>query len=200
MEQKSSPLPAAKPWANPSPAGLVALAVAAFCFFAMLTGRVSSEALPLIGAWLLGGFVIQFIVGLVDLKSGNHTGGNTFLFFCAFFMLTSAIGMFVKYSAAQAGVVLDTRADGYAWLALTLVTWMWTPAFWHKFSMLSIIVVFLDIALPFISLTDLALIPKAWAQVAAWALLLAGIASIYAASAMVVNTACGRQIYPLPRE
>ncbi|MBP8784475.1 MAG: hypothetical protein KBH12_03270 [Synergistaceae bacterium] len=61
-------------WSNPSPAGLVALAVACFCFYALQTGKVDSSASLLLGTWLIGGFVVQVIVGLIDLKNGNHTG------------------------------------------------------------------------------------------------------------------------------
>ena len=185
-------------WANPTPAGLVALAVACACFFAMLTGKVEPSAMPLIGCWLIGGFVIQIVVGILDLKSGNSTGGNTFLFFSSFFMLVGGIEMFLKYSGISSGAPLEAKIDGYAWSVLTLVLWLWTPAFFAKFSLLSIIVALIDIALPFIALTDLGLIPKDFSHVAAWALLFAGLVAVYFCSAMVVNTACGKKVYPLP--
>lgn len=51
-------------WANPAPAGLVALAVSCFCFFALFNERVTENAAALLGWWLLGGFVIQLIVGM----------------------------------------------------------------------------------------------------------------------------------------
>lgn len=184
-------------WANPTPAGLVALAVACACFFAMLTGRVEPSAMPLIGCWLIGGFIVQVIVGLLDLKGGNHAGGNTFLFFSAFFMLTGGFEMVMKYLALTSGSPLDARIDGYAWAVLTVVIYLWTPAFLTKISLLSIVVLLLDVALPFIALTDLALIPKHYAHVAAWALLLAGIVAIYLSAATVVNQAYGRTIYPV---
>ncbi|MEI6856984.1 hypothetical protein [Psychrilyobacter sp.] len=38
-----------KEWSNPTPAGLVALAVACFCFFAILSGKVTHDAMPLLG-------------------------------------------------------------------------------------------------------------------------------------------------------
>jgi succinate-acetate transporter protein len=192
MQQQTAkpvPQPPQKDWANPTPAGLVALAVACACFFGLLTGRVEPCAMPLVGCWLLGGFVIQLIVGLLDLKSGNSTGGNTFLFFSAFFMLVGGMEMLLKYNAIVAGAPLDARIDGYAWSVLTLVVWLWTPAFFTKFSLLSLIVALLDIALPFISLTDLGLLPKSFSHVAAWALLSAGGVAVYLCSAMVVNTA-----------
>ncbi|MDR3085611.1 MAG: GPR1/FUN34/YaaH family transporter [Christensenellaceae bacterium] len=187
-----------KDWANPTPAGLVALAAACMCFFALLTGSVTAAAMPLIGCWLLGGFLIQVIVGLMDLKGGNHTGGNTFLFFSAFFMFASGLEMFFKYSALQAGAPLDGRVDGFVWLALTIVMLLWTPAFFTKFSLLSIIVVLVDIALPFIALTDLGVLPKSFSLISAYSLLGSGAVAVYLSAALVVNTAFGKKVYPLP--
>ena len=187
-----------KEWSNPTPAGLVALAVACACFFAMLTGRVETSALPLIGCWLLGGFVIQVIVALLDLKGGNATGGNTFLFFSAFFMLVGGLEMLLKYDAITKGAPLDARIDGYAWSILTVVLLLWTPAFLTKFTLLSIIVLLLDVALPFIALIDLGVLSKSFAQIPAWSLLLAGLVAVYLGAATVVNQAYGRVVYPMP--
>jgi succinate-acetate transporter protein len=188
----------AREWANPTPAGLVALAAACACFFALLTGRVEASAMPLIGCWLLGGFFVQIVVALLDLRGGNSTGGNTFLFFCAFFMLTSGLEMFFKYNAIVAGSPLDARIDGWAWTVLAIVVLLWTPAFFAKFSLLSVIVASLDIALPLIALIDLGVLSKAWSRVPAWALLFAGGVAVYLCSAMVVNGAYGKKVYPLP--
>ena len=189
--------PAPKEWANPTPAGLVALAVACFCFFAMLNGLVEKSAMPLIGCWLLGGFVVQIAVGLLDLKGGNHAGGNTFLFFSAFFMLAGGLEMFVKYNGIVSGAPADTRIDGFAWLALTVVVLLWTPAFLKSFNLLSLIVLALDVALPFITLLDLQVLPADFAPIPAYALLVSGAIAIYFSAAIVVNTAYGRKLYPV---
>ena len=186
-----------KEWANPTPAGLVALAVACFCFFALLNGYVEPSAMPLIGCWLIGGFVVQMVVGLLDLKGGNFAGGNTFLFFSAFFMLVGGIEMFVKYDGITSGAPVDTRIDGYAWLALTIVVFLWTPAFFKSFGMLSLIVTALDVALPFITLLDLKVLPSSMAVIPAYALLVSGLIAIYFSGALVVNTTFGKKIYPL---
>jgi len=193
-----------KEWANPTPAGLVALAAACVCFFALLTGGVSASAMPLIGCWLLGGFAVQIVVALLDLKGGNSTGGNTFLFFSAFFMLTSGLEMFFKYNAISSGAnPLDGRVDGYVWAALAVVVMLWTPAFFAKFSLLSIIVALLDIALPCIALHDLKVLPadadKIVTNIAAWVLLASGAVAVYLCSAMIVNGAFKKTVYPLPK-
>ncbi len=185
-----------KDWSNPSPAGLVAYAVACYCFFAVFTGKVEASALPLLGCWLIGGFTIQIVVGIVDLKNRNIAGGNLFLFFSGFFMLAGGFEMFLKYNAVIAGGALDTRLDGYAWLVLFLVMVLWTPAFCGKFTLLSIIVIVLDVALPLIALADLTLIPKSATVVAAWALGISGSIAIYLSAAIVVNGALGRKVYP----
>lgn len=187
-----------KEWSNPTPAGLVALAVACFCFFAMLSGNVTAAALPLIGCWLLGGFVVQIVVALVDLKSRNTTGGNTFLFFSAFFMLTGGLEMLIKFNAATNGIVLDARIDGWEWLVLTVSLILWTPAFFKTPLILTLVVLALDVALPFITLIDLGILPRTYSLIPAWALLIAGLLAIYLAAAIVVNTALGRNVYPLP--
>jgi succinate-acetate transporter protein len=186
-----------KEWANPTPAGLVALAVACFCFFALLNGLVKPSAMPLVGCWLLGGFVVQLVVGLLDLKGGNATGGNTFMFFCAFFMLVGGMEMFVKYKNIVAGTPLDTTIDGYAWLALTIVVFLWTPAFFKSFGLLSLVVAALDVALPFIALIDMGVLPKSLQPIPAYALLVSGIIGIYLGAATIVNGAYGKNIYPV---
>ncbi|MDR2018348.1 MAG: hypothetical protein LBQ00_05705 [Syntrophobacterales bacterium] len=192
-----TPAPVPKEWANPTPAGLVALAVACFAFFALLNGYVEKSAMPLIGCWLLGGFVIQIVVALLDLKGGNYAGGNTFLFFSAYFMFVSGLEMFLKYNGIASGAPLDSRVDGYTWLALTLVVYLWTPAFLKTFNLLSIVVLALDVALPFITLLDLKVLPHSYACVPAFALLTSALFAIYLGAALVVNTTFGRTIYPV---
>lgn len=205
MSQSPQPSPAPQPkeWANPTPAGLVALAVACFCFFALLNGFISktpgtSNAMPLMACWLLGGFVIQIVVALLDLKSGNATGGNTFLYFSAFFMLVGGIEFLLKSFVPG----LDTRVDGWAWLALTVVVWLWTPAFFKSPLMLTVVVIALDIALPFITLMDLKVLApefaKIGAPIAAWSLLVSGCSAIYLASATILNGAYGKSVLPNP--
>jgi hypothetical protein len=113
-------------------------------------------------------------------------------------MLTGGLEMLMKYNALQAGTPLDGRIDGFAWAVLTVALWLWTPAFCTKFSLLSVIVILLDIATPFITLIDLGVLPKTFAVIPAWALLASGVVAVYLCSAIIVNSAFKKTVYPLP--
>lgn len=186
-------------WANPTGAGLIALAVACFCFFALLTGRVEKSAIPLLACFLLGGFVIQIVVAILDLKSNNLAGGNTFLYFSAYFMFASGLEMFLKYFVPG----LDTRIDGYAWLVIAIAVILITPAFYKSSALLFLIVIGLDIAVPCIAITDLKILaPETNALVSNFAgnvLLVTGFIGVYLGAALIVNGVYGKNLFPNPK-
>ena len=185
-------------WANPGPAGLVALAMACFTFFAVFTGRVSHGAIGLLGCWLIGGFVVQVIVALIELKEGNTTGGNVFLYFSAFFMLASGLELIFKYLAMQFGWQMDAKIDGWAWLPLAIALIAWTPAYFKSPLSLLVVVLALDPAVLMVSLFDMGVINKAvYAPIAGKLLLTGGIFGLYTAAAIVLNTAYGKTILPM---
>ena len=185
-------------WANPGPAGLVALAMACFTFFALFTGRVDGTALPLLGIWLLGGFVIQVIVAIIELKEGAILGGNVFLFFSAFFMLVTGLECLFKFWMGTKGITLDARMDGWAWLTLAIALILWSPGYFKSPLAMILCVLSLDIAVPVVALKDLTIIPGAiGAPLAGIFLLLAGIFGLYMAAGTVLNTALGKQALPL---
>ncbi|MDD3271120.1 MAG: GPR1/FUN34/YaaH family transporter [Syntrophomonadaceae bacterium] len=186
-------------WASPAPAGLVALAIACFGFYALLTGKVDHSCIPLLGIWLLGGFFVQIIVGIVDLKGGHTTGGNVFLFFSAFFMLVGGMEFIFKYFAAANGWAIDARIDGWAWLVLWIVLVMWTPAYLKQSPLvMSLVVLALDVAVFFVAFMDLELISRSFAPIAGTFLLIGGILGIYVASAIILNTAFSKNVLPMP--
>lgn len=187
-------------WANPAPAGLVALAIACFTFYAILSGTVAHTAIPLLGCWLIGGFVVQLTVAIIELKEGATTGGNVFLFFSAFFMLTGALEFFVKaYFGTVHGHPIDATIDGWAWLVLLIILILWTPAYLKQSPLvMSLVVLFLDVAVFFVAMMDGGWIAKTYAPVAANFMLAGGICGIYVASAIILNTAFGKSVLPMP--
>ena len=184
-------------WANPGPAGLVALAMACFIFFAVQTGQVTAGAVPIMGIWLLGGLVVQVIVGVIELREGNTTGGNVFTFFSAFFMMVTGLDLFFKFFAATNGWKIDARVDGWAWLALTTALTVWTPAYFKSPKSLCAVVVLLLPALWIVTFTDMGVWPRTLVPIAGWFLFAAGWFGLYTGSAVVLNTAYGRTILPM---
>ncbi len=187
-------------FANPAPAGLVALAVACFTFFALLSGKVGATAIPLLGCWLLGGFIVQLTVAIIELKEGALLGGNVFLFFSAFFMFTGGIEFFVKaYFASVNGTPIDGRMDGWAWLVLWIVLMLWTPAYLKTGpAMLGLLILCLDVACFFVAFMDLGILAKTYSIYAAYFLLFTGCFGIYVGAAIQLNDAFGRTILPMP--
>lgn len=186
-----------KGWVGAGPAGLVALAMACFTFFALLTGRVEHSAIPLLGIWLVAGFVVQIVTALLELKEGNLLGGNVFTFFSAFFMLASGFELLFKFWAAHNGIEVDGRISGYAWVAICIAITMWTPAYMAGARSLSLVVIALVPALWIIGLKDIGILGANWAPVAGWLALAGGIFGLYTSSAIILNDKFGKTILPL---
>lgn len=187
-----------KGWANPAPAGLTALAIACFTFYALLTGKVDATALPLLGAWLLGGFIVQIVVAVIEYKEGGLIGANVFTVFAAFFMFTGGVEMIMKFIYASHKIALDSRMDGWAWLVLsiTLILWCWGYFKTAPLS-LNLAVIFLTLACPLVSLKDLGILGPSAAVWAGNLLLLTGIFGLYTAAGIILNTSFGKTVLPL---
>ncbi|MEG6523719.1 acetate uptake transporter family protein [Desulfotomaculum sp. 1211_IL3151] len=183
--------------ANPGPAGLVALAIACFTFYAIHTGKVDSSCAPLLGIWLIGGFVVQIFVATMELKHGNILGGNIFLFFSAFFMLVNGLELLLKFYAAKSGWVLDARIDGWAWIALMIALVSWTPAYFKTPLSTILMVLSLDIAVIVVTLLNLNVIGHEWHIVSGNFIGLGGVFGLYTAWGMIINTVFERNIIPL---
>ncbi len=184
-------------WANPSPAGLVALGIACFTFFALLTGKVEHTALPLMGVWLLGGFIVQIVVGLIELKEGNIVGGNVFTFFAAFFMFVTGLNMIVKFWAASKGIALDARIDGWAWLVLAIALTFFWPCYLAGPKSMGLAVTAIVPAGWILCLMDLHIIGHEYALIAGWLILITGALGLYTGLAIAVNTRFQRAVLPV---
>jgi len=188
-----------KGWANPGPAGLVALAVACFGFYALLSGTVKGTAVVVLGLWLLGGFVVQLSVALIELKNGHVTGGNVFLFFSSFLMLVGGMEFIFKFFAALYGWKVDFTMDGWLWLPLFISLVLWTPAYLKESSaLMSIVVILVDITVFFVTFMDMGVLNHSYAITASYFVVVAGCGALYVAAAGVLNTAFGKTILPMP--
>jgi len=186
-------------WANPTPAGLVALSVAMICFFASTSGLVTGAAAPLIACWMLGGFVVQIIVAVIELREGSLLGGNVFTIFAAMFMLAGASSFFFKYMAGLNGWPVDTLIDGFAWAVLAVALIAFTPAYLKESPKLfGIFILIVDTGLVILALLDLHILPHdPWQTVFAYMCLVNTAIPLYLVAATVVNTSFGKMLLPV---
>lgn len=188
--------------ASPGPSGLVAFAVACYTFFGVFSGIVGPEGLVLLGAWLIGGFVIQIVVACKELEHGDLLGGNVFNFFQGFFMLAGGISSIAKWLCLFVLMVpYSTVVEGLGWGACTIALILWSPAYLltanGTFGMMIIIT---DIALIGVTLNDLCILGAAAPvvkMIVAILLFISGSLGLYCASAVQLNTAFGRTVLPL---
>lgn len=185
-------------FANPAPAGLGALAIACFAFFALFTGRVPHEAAPVLAAWLVGGGICQIAAGLIELKDHNISGGNLMLFFGSFFMVTGAFGILLKTSLAAKGIAFSASIEGYTWLCAFLVLVCLTPCYLKANKVFFWLVIVADVAVLFIALGDLGVAKSVLSPASGWLLLVAGFLALYLVAAIAINTTFGKSVLPLP--
>ena len=188
--------------ASPAPAGLVAFAVACYTFTGVFSGLVKGDGLFLLGCWLLGGFVVQIIVASKEIDHGVLLGGNVFLFFQGFFMLTGAIASMAKYLCLYVWMTpYNTVVEGFGWLACTVALIMWSPGYFKTANgTFSLAIIFTDIALIGVILNDFGILGVAAPYVkyaVAGSLFIAGSLGIYCASATQLNTAFNRTVLPV---
>lgn len=186
-------------FANPLPAGLGALAMACFGFGALLSGKVTHDAAPILAAWLVGGFVVQLVVAIIEFRDKNLPGANVFLVFSCIFMLTGALSVGSKYFLTHAGYVFDASIEGWLWLAISLWMYIVLPCFLKSPKILFILGLLLCVALACLVALDFGIQAgrATVAQTGAYCLFGAGSLAIYLAGALALNTHFGRQILPI---
>lgn len=192
-------------YAPPTPAGLIALVLVCFCFFAVLTGALPAgdPFMMLLGVYCVCAFIPQFIAGLLEMRNGVILGGNVFMFFSAFFMLATGLKFIFEGIFHSLGWHMSVVLDGWAWLALTVGLILWTPAYARGAAATFWLIVAVDVALIFIDAhmfmvgESTAALSKTFAAIGGWALLIAGILGLYISTAVINNTVAGKAILPV---
>lgn len=188
-------------WANPMPAGLISLAMACTIFYALLTGKVTPDGYGVVGFWLIGGFFVQMAVGLIELKMGSTGGGNTFLWFSAYFMLATGSVYLLEYFAHAFGWHVDPGSvEGWCWVGISIVMWLQYPAFLKTMPLVVVVLVtIMNTGAPIVAGMKLGLLDRAvFAPIAGNMIGLVALLGFYSGAAIVNNTVYGRQILPFP--
>lgn len=186
-------------FANPMPAGLGALAMACYGFFAILSGNVTHDAAPLLCIWLFGGFLIQLVVTIIEFRDKNLPGANVFLVFSCVFMLVGGASAAAKYFLHHAEMPFDPVIEGWLWLGIGLWLFFIMPCFLKSPRILFFLGSLLCITTACIVALDFGVTVgrPMIAKVGAYCCLGAGTLAIYLSGAIAVNTHFGRQILPV---
>ena len=186
------------PLANLSPADLVGIAVVTFGFFGLLSGHVKPSGIPFIAAWMVGGFAIQIVAAVINALKGNTLAANLGLMFSSYLMLSSAISFTIKYCAGIYNFPIDPTMEGFLWMPLWIIIWLWTPAFLKMTPFTFNILVFcFDIAIPLLCLSSFGVLGGTAMQVLTWVLLFTGICSLWNAAAMVLAETFQKPVLPM---
>jgi uncharacterized protein len=189
-------------FATPVPAFMGALAVTAFLFGALFLGMIKMpEGLVFVATWLLGVFVVFLPASLICLKDGDLPGGNVFLLFTGFFILTSALGFLAKYFMIRAGIdfaAAGASVDAWGWLACAGFLIIVTPAFLKAPKLFLILVALVDVALVcIVGMNFGKLDPALGSKIAGSLLMIVGWMGVYLAGAITCNTVHGKSILPI---
>lgn len=181
-------------FATPLPAGLGALGIACFGLFALFSGRCTHEAAPILTAWFLGGFVVQLLTAYIEFRDKSVAGGNVFLVFACFFMLTGAVSLTSKYFLGAAKMPLDLGVEAWLWLPAGLWLGIMLPCFLKSPSVLFILGVFVELIVISLIALDFKFAPAFFVNLAVWSSLISGILAVYLSGALAMNATFGKTV------
>ncbi len=184
-------------FATPLPAGLGALGIACFGLFALFSGRISHEASPILAAWFLGGFVVQLVTAIIEFRDQSVAGGNVFLVFACFFMLSGAVSLTAKYFLLAFKMPLDLGVDAWMWLPAGLWLGIMLPCFLKSPSVLFVLGVFVELIVVALIALNFKIAPAFFIKVAVYCSLISGLLAVYLSGAIAMNATFGRTVLPV---
>ncbi len=197
-------------WGDPSPAGLFAIGAGTTAVWALLTGRVGLQDLPMLTVWLLAVGFVQTLVGLIHLRNGDPVGGSLNLSFGILFFgapgLTNVAFLWGGRPLEEMGIAHppDFAINGWVFLLLGVVLASFLPIL-ARHSWLSTLAVAAFVVA--IWLLALYYLQPAAAQgkpgwmlvtlIAGWVIGVAGLTMVYLGIAQVLAYGLGRATLPV---
>ena len=183
--------------ADPTPLGLLGLAIVTLVASAQKLGIVSGVSWVIPWALFMGSFA-QLVASYFDFCHKNIFGATIFGAF-GFFWSGVAMSWMIKAGCFGAGLVagVDPKALGFAFLGYFLFACVGTIAVAEANLFLFADMVFIDLLLLGLTLDTLGF-GGHWAHtMAAYSELIVSLLSLYGASAIFLNNFFGRQFWPL---
>jgi len=139
-------------------------------------------------------------VGLIELKIGSSSGGNTFLWFSAYFMLATGCVYLLEYFAHGLGWHVDPSVEGWCWVGISIVMWLLYPAFLKTMPMVvAVLVTIMNTGAPIVAGMKLGLLDRSFfAPIAGNMIGIVALLGFYSGACIINNTIYGRQILPFP--
>lgn len=183
-----------------SPASALALATSTMGVFCALTGIIGVDGLPVLALWLFGGFSIHLYAGIAALRRGNTLDAAIFVYYGNYLELVGGAGFLLKWLSAHNGWSINFLLDGFMWIPLSVGLWFWSYAIFRECpGVLSVGILFADIAFPLISITGMGLLGAPFATAAGLCLLGTSICFMYVGGAGLLASVYQRPILPLGR-
>lgn len=180
-------------WANPAAAGLLVLGFYLACLWPCAVGMAPHELIYILIPLGFVGGLVQFVAGLIELRSGAVLPGNVFLAFCGFMWL----GFWEKLLQALHILPHNTAAvDGWVFLVMAIVMVGVTPGYFLASTAASVFMVFTDIFFLSAAFYFLTGAPVLW-KIAGWSLPFVILCTVWQALAIMLNPVFGREVVPL---
>lgn len=181
--------------ASPSAANLIALSMALFIYWLLLTGKVAGAAALAAGYYVVGCGLIQLIGSIFEFIRGETLVANLILTFSILFLALSGMNLIVEYYKLP----MDPRLSGWITTFLAVVLIVITPAFFKGIYYLTADLIVIDALLVLFGLAQLGVLPLVAILVAGWLCFIGSIISLIIVVATFINTAYEREIIPLPK-
>lgn len=186
--------------ANPTPLGLFGLAIVTLVACTQKLGVTGGEAhsTALVIPWAIFlGATAQFIAGLKDFKHNNTFGATAF---CAYALFWYGVAMTWMMQngmfGMKAGLTLDSKQLGYAFLGYFIFTVFMTVGSMAANKVLFIIFFLIDLLFLGLFMNTLGWGGAAFHELAAYSELGISIFSFYGSAAAVLNTTYGKVVLP----
>lgn len=183
--------------ANPSPLGLLGLAMITLVASTQKLGITEGTALIIPWAIFLGA-AAQFLAGLYDYKHNNTFGATAF---CGYGFFWFGVGMTWMINNGMFGIkpdaVLDIHQLGFAFLGYFIFTLYMTVGAMGANKVLFIIFFLIDLLFLGLFMSTLELGGSAWHELAAYSEMGIAVMSFYGSAATVLNSHYGITVLPV---
>jgi len=182
--------------ANPSPLGLLGLAMVTLVASSQKLGITSGVAYIVPWAVFLGASA-QFVAGLMDYKHNNTFGATAFCGY-GFFWFGVAMTWWMQLTGViGTGAAFDAHQLGFAFLGYFIFTVFMTFGAMGANKVLFIIFFLIDLLFLGLFMSTLGWGGEAWHELAAYAEMGVAIFSFYGSGAIVLNSHYGYTVLPI---